>query len=163
MKWKVIALGIVATLALAQKKPKPAPEPPRTWPTARTLAAPCDAVWPLALQAFVRSGWNVKTSDRTGGLLMLEWTKGYQAGFARAINPLVSQHTTAKVSGFSHQFTFFQIVSASAISAPDQSRCRYTLAIVYHGDEIGKDRRVLESNGWLESKLLDEIEAKLPK
>jgi hypothetical protein len=154
-------LLLTAALLTAQKKPKPDPEPPKTYASERVFGAPCDAVWPAALQVLIAEGWEVKTSDKAGGLLALRWTKGYRYGNSRAVNPLVSQHTKAPVSGFKHQFTRFEIVSASVIATPAPSGCRYSVAVTYHGDEITLPTRALESNGWFEDKMLNEIETKL--
>jgi hypothetical protein len=162
-----LLIGGLWQLLPAQKKPEPEPAPPQTWPTSRVLQSTCESVWPVALQLLIAEGWTVKTSDRAGGLLTLEWTRGEIVGRYRKINPLVGQHTIEKSTGFWTQYTGFRIVSAQAISAPQGAGCSYGITVVYHGREVrsGQGERwwILRSNGWLEDKLLGQIEAKLSK
>lgn len=159
-------LGLLAALlpspALAGDKKSLAP--PQTWPASRTFAASCDSLWPAALQVTTGEGWAVKTSDRAGGILALEWTRGQITGNSSVINPLVGQHTTEKSTGFWTLYTGFRIAGAQMTAFPEGSGCQVSFSVSYHGYEIRKGRSdwwILHSNGWFENKMLDEMEVKV--
>lgn len=139
--------------------------PPKTFPNSRIFETSCDAVWPIALRVLTANGWSVKTSDRIGGVLSLDWTRGETIGPYRRINPLVGQYTVEKSTGFWTQYTGFRPMSAQVVVAPEGSSCFCTVTAVYHGREIrsGQGERwwILRSNGFFEDKLLAEIQAKL--
>jgi hypothetical protein len=162
---KTVALMLlIMTPIFAEKKLVPVPQ---TWPTSRTFAATCDAVWPAAVQVLTLNGWGIKTSDRAGGILTLEWTRGENLGPYRRINPMVGQYTVEKNTGFWTQYTGFRMVSAQAVAVSQGDGCSYTITAVYHGREIrvgqGQQWWILQSNGFLEDKMLREIEVKLVK
>jgi hypothetical protein len=165
-KMKRLALAVIAATLLnsaaAQKKPKPTPDPPPTYNTEQIFHSPCDTVWPLAVQTAMAAGWSVKTSDRSGGILMLEWIKGEWYG-TRFANPQITQNTIEKASSFQHQWHTFRIVSASIISATEGTGCKYAVSVVMQGDELTKGWRVLQSNGFIEAGLLERIESRLAK
>jgi hypothetical protein len=161
MKCAFLSLLVISVPLVAGKKP--AAEPPQTWPSSRTFAASCDSVWPVALQVFVSNGWAIKSSDRAGGTLSLEWTRGEWHGNSSRVNPFIARNTTEPVSSFWHQWTDFRIMPSSVITIAADSGCTYTIALVYHGHEIGVDGyRVLQSNGFFETAMLSEIEGGLP-
>lgn len=157
----IASLFTLNTPLLAEKKVAP---PPQTWPTSRTLSAPCESVWTVAVQSTVADGWSVKNSDRAGGILTLESTRGEQVGGYRAINPLVGRYTTAKSTGFWTQYTGFRMAGATVILAPAATGCSATVSVTYHGREIragsGQQWWVLQSNGYLEDQLLSKIAEK---
>jgi len=163
VKTVAIALMFVAPM-MGQKTPAPNP---KTYPNSRTFKVSCEAVWPHAVQVLTSSGWGIKTSDRAGGILTLEWTRGETLGPYRKINPMVGQYTLDKSTGFWTQYTGFRMISAQTISAPQGDSCSYTITVVYHGREIraGQGERwwILQSNGAFEDKMLSEIEGKLAK
>jgi hypothetical protein len=156
----IIAVVGFSAMAFAQKKPKPVPE---THPTEQTFHASCEAVWPMAVQALMAEGWGVKTSDRAGGILILEWTKGEWRGSSRFVNQQILQNTLEQATSFSHQWNTFRIISASVISAQEGTGCKYNISVVMQGDEVTKGWRVLQSNGFIENFLLGQIEGRLAK
>ena len=157
----MIVLLLLAGSLTAEKPPA---APPKTYPTTRTFDVSCESLWPVALQVLTSSGWGVKASDRVGGVLSLEWTKGQQVGGFEAINRLVGKYTTAKSTGFWTQYRGFRHASAQVVAIPKGAQCAYALTVVHHGFERrqqGENWWVLESNGFLENETLGQIEAKL--
>ena len=158
----VMVVVLLTSPVFAQKKPKPAPEPPKTYPTARTFAASCDAVWPAALRAVTSNGWGVKTSDRAGGIITMEYTLGEYHGAAKGINEMVRRYTVEKSTGFWTTYSGFRVVSGQFIAMPERAGCSVAFTLVYHGREIrvgqGDGWWILRSNGFFEDKMLGEIE-----
>ncbi len=152
-------LGVAA--AHAQKKP--APEPVKTYPTSRKFPGACDAVWPAALRAVTANGWAVKSSDRLGGILTLEALTAEYTGGPKAINPLVGKYTVEKSTGFWTMYTGFRFASGQMIATPDGDGCAVLFTLTYHGYERratqGERWWVLQTNGYLEDKMLGEIAA----
>lgn len=157
-------LLLAAPLA-AQKKAKPEPEPPKMYPTERTFAASCDAVWPAGLQVLAANGWAIKTSDRAGGLLTFERT---QIERMRSFKDFIARYTTGKTTGFWTTWTGFRFGVSQAIVTESAGKCSYSLAMAYEG--FGNQGAgaysptqwwSLISNGWFENKMLDDIAAKV--
>jgi hypothetical protein len=167
MKTTALLLLSAAT-AFAGKKAAP---PPETWPTSRVFGVSCDSVWPVAVQVLTSNGWGIRSSDRAGGVLTLEWTRGEMRGPFRKINPLVGQYTIEKSTGFWTQYEGFRMASAQAIAVPQGDTCSYTVTVTYHGmveidhlhEPSEQQWRILQTNGSFEDKMLSEIEAKLLK
>lgn len=112
------------------------------------------------------NGWSVKASDRAGGIMTLESTTGERLGRYKEINPLVGKYTAEKSTGFWTQYTGFRMAGASLTFIPGKDSCDTSVAVTYHGLEHrtqGVQWYVLKSNGWLEDKMLGEIEGKIPK
>ena len=100
MKTVALAFILVVSAGGGQKKPEPIP---KTYPNSRTFKASCDAVWPIAVQVLTSNGWGIKTSDRFGGILTLDWTRGATTSYRYSkINPLVGQYTIEKTGTWNH-------------------------------------------------------------
>lgn len=163
MKTVVVAL-ILAASAAGQKKPALVS---KTYPNTRTFQTSCDNVWPVALQVFTSDGWGIRTSDRAGGILTLEWTRGEVTGSYRKINPMIEQYAVKKATSFwTREYYGFRMVSAQAVAIPHGDSCLYTVTAIYQGLEAhiggGRSWEVLPSNGFFEDKMLGEIQKNLP-
>lgn len=125
-------------------------------PNVATIPGSCDSAWPHALQVFTATGFAPKSSDRAGGVMVLEWTKGRTDGSV-ARNE-VKQLTLAR-GGFFTTWDGFRIDSATAIFAPVKDGCRAEITLGFAGfnDGMGKGWFALESNHSFEQALLKKI------
>jgi hypothetical protein len=128
----VFALVLIVVASVAgEKKPTP---PPKRYQNTREFKASCDRAWPVAVRVLTSHGWGVRTSDRAGGILTFEWTRGDITGSYRKINPIVDQYAIKNRTGFwTREYYGFRIVSAQAVAVPQSESCSYTVTVVYHG------------------------------
>ena len=106
----------------------------------------------MSVQTLVRSGYTIQNSDSASGVASLAWTRGEMHGNSRAINPLVADNTTAKVSSFQNQWIGYRIVGATLTAAPDGEGCRVSIEMAIHGAPVNAHNAVVNSNSqkeWL--------------
>jgi hypothetical protein len=125
----------------------------------RRIAANCDSVWPIAVQAVSGAGFMVRSSDRAGGIVTLEWIKGSSGwlGAGRDVKSLTEGRT-----GFLISYDRFRIDSASLFMAPLSDGCLIRMDVAYAGLVSplvgGKEWQALPSNGHLEELVLGVID-----
>jgi len=132
--------------------------------TTRIVPMSCGAAWPVTLQALIRVGFVPLSSDKGGGVLSIRWTKGQSGGAA-------ANHDVRSLTNASHgaitTFDRFRVDDSSVLFTTEHDgacRIQITLALsAWKSSVLQKGWVAVESNGVLESRLLDQIQSGLPK
>lgn len=101
-------------------------------PATQAFSLPCEKIWPHAVQVFTTVGFGVRSSDRAGGVLSLDWRKGAQISRFGTQNDTVRYLTDAN-TGFWSQYTAFRIDTAMVLFTPSDEGCDVQAEIAFQG------------------------------
>lgn len=154
LKQTIAVVAAFAMAAAAREK-----TPPKVYENTRELARSCADVWPKIIPATSKRGFMPDTSDRAGGLMKLRYTRG-NTGYLKSDKD-VKALTTTRI-GVLTTFDAFRIIGAAVSLVDNGTVCQATVQVQYEGwiNSIARKGWVaLESNGALESAVLDDIDA----
>lgn len=101
-------------------------------PIMQTFSLPCERIWPHAVQVFTTAGFGVRSSDRAGGILSLDWRKGAQISRFGNQNETVRYLTDAN-TGFWSQYTAFRIDTAMVLFISSDEGCDVQVEVIFQG------------------------------
>lgn len=136
----------------------------------KAIPVSCDQLWPLALHQFVDSGFGLQATDKSGGIMTLEWTKGASvARFnwgSRSIDRLIKSYSTNYSGAFSTWLSFEpEQITASLLDVGDAG-CRINLSARFKAYNKGGFASragwfILNSNGTFEADLLEKVASRV--
>lgn len=153
-----LLLWLIPIMAVAKR-----PAPVIAYENTKAFHSSCADVWAVVPSIVAKRGFMPDSSDRAGGFMKLRWTKGDSVGYIAGKD--VKQLTLER-GGAITTYGRLRVVGASLSLTDSAGSCKAILQVEYNAlkSSIAQTGWIaVQSNGFLETLILAEIDAAIKK